>query len=131
MYTYHNFFVLLSISGHLGCFHFLAVVHSAAVNIGVHVYGFPRLLPNSGIAGLYGSFNIWYFYKNPDALAAHQTKESASLVVGTRNQYFHSGSSVLPKVTTTVLEILSEQVKGNINTLDRKATSGTAERMLK
>lgn len=47
------------------------------------------------------------FYKNPDALAAHKTKESASLVLGTRDQYFHSGSSMLPKLTTTVLEILS------------------------
>ena len=34
---YHNFFIHLSVDGHLGCFHVLAVVYSAAMNIGVHV----------------------------------------------------------------------------------------------
>ena len=34
---YHIFFIHLSVDGHLGCFCVLAVVNSAAVNIGVHV----------------------------------------------------------------------------------------------
>ena len=36
-YMYHNFFIHLSVSGHLGCFHVLAVINSAAMNTGVHV----------------------------------------------------------------------------------------------
>ena len=34
---YHIFFIHSSVHRHLGCFYVLAVVNSAAVNIGVHV----------------------------------------------------------------------------------------------
>ena len=33
----HIFFIHLSVDGHLGCFHVLAIVNSAAMNSGVHV----------------------------------------------------------------------------------------------
>ena len=57
---YHNFFIHSTVDGRLGCFHVLAVVNSAAVNIGERV-SFSILvssgyMPRSGIAGLYGGF---------------------------------------------------------------------------
>ena len=55
MYTYHIFLIHSSVDGHLGCFHVLAIVNSATVNIRVHVSFsrkvLSRYMPKSGIAG--------------------------------------------------------------------------------
>ena len=45
IHFFSNFFVRLSIDGHLGCFYTLAVINNAAMNTRVHIsFFFPDLL---------------------------------------------------------------------------------------
>ena len=57
---YYIFFIYLSVDGHLGCFYVLAIVNSAAMNIGIHVsfsiLVSPEYMPRNGTAGSYGGF---------------------------------------------------------------------------
>ena len=57
VYMYHSFLIHSSANGHLGCFHVLAIINSAVMNIGVHVSLSDLVslvcMPRSRIAGSY------------------------------------------------------------------------------
>ena len=65
---YHHFLIHSSADGNLGCFHVLAIINSAVMNIGVHVSLSVLVslvcMPSSGMAGSYGSSKKIYDISN-------------------------------------------------------------------
>ena len=59
VYIYYSFHIHSSANGHLGCFHVLAIAHSVAINIGLHVSLSILVslvcMPSSGISSFLGN----------------------------------------------------------------------------
>ena len=70
---YHIFFIHPSVDGYLGSYHVLAVVNSAAINIGVHASLSGMVssgyMPSSGIAGSYDSSLPSFFLETPTLIS--------------------------------------------------------------
>ena len=71
-------FIHSSVSRQLDCFHVLAIVNSAAMNIGVHVsfwiMVFSGYMPRNRIAGSYGSTIFSFFFKGTSILFSQRRK---------------------------------------------------------
>ena len=91
MCIYHIIFIQSSVDGHLGCFHVLATVNSAAMNIGVHasflIMVFSGYMPRVGLLGYNdgSSFSVLrnlhtVLHKGCSDLHSHQQDMSVPLL---------------------------------------------------
>ena len=86
VYLYHSFLIHLSVDGHLGCFHVLAIINSAAMNTGytcLFQVWFPRCVcPAVGLSITFNTLRSQphYVYSSSSTLASRITIHSLKRV---------------------------------------------------
>ena len=100
---YHNFFIHSSVYGHLGCFHVLAIVNSAAINNGIHVSFSPTIIVLLSISPFTSVSVCLMYWGGPVLGASVQFSSVAQLCLTLCNPMITAWQASLPVTSSQSL----------------------------